>query len=621
MSDLGEVTLHPEALDLEKAVVQGGTSPKEMEQLVQVLFFGKSGDAEAVGESKDKGDEKSRQLTGDPFTSMARGEFVPPRYNPEIWAATLEQNTRLGRSIRTFARNTVGLGWFIEPIHKIAPETTDEEKKEIADQTRVLQKFFETPNDKMPTAQIFYLMKVDEEATGDGYIEVVRDNKGEICGLYHAPAITMRIRVRRDGGGQAVGGYVQIRGSEKRYFKEFGDKKVMNAKSGDYHEDGSLLEAEKRSSEILHFQIYSPTSSYYGAPRYVSAAPAIAGNRLASIRNTNFFENDAVPRGLISVSGGRLDPGSIQQVEDFFKAKTKGVENAHRVAVLQVEQQSVGFQNQGQGAKIEFHPLTVGVTEDASFQTYRNANDEEIRESFGIAKVFFTGDESNKASAQVSREITNEQEFEPDRLEKEYILNQTIVKDLLKGSGLRVRFRFERLKLTDPLDTARLDQMYASMGAMTPNELRESVGKPPYKADYKFADKPLQIAMAELSMGLAEAILGEGVKGAPGGVSQFNQVGPALGQSGGEQAGDPPDQEATGTEGSSPLSESSGSGEEAVSMTAGDETVGIQKERGRGPIFRLGPQQLEAMSIARELMADARRFASVKARIEEGVER
>jgi len=504
-----------------------------MEELVKVTLLGRSAVEKdnSGGGSSENPENKSRQLTEDPFGSMASGEFIPPKYNPTIWAQAPAQNTRLSRCIRSFARNTVGLGWHIEPLHPVTPETPDEEKKSIKWQTEVLRKIFQFPNDKMPFTEISYLMKWDEEAVGNGYWEIVRNNSGKIIRIYHAPSITMRKRVMKGAGvgnKPAIYGYVQIRGNQKRYFKEFGDDRVMDATTGKWHDSDEPLPPEKRATEILHFLIYDPTSQYYGAPRYVPSSTAIAGNRQSALRNVTFFENDAVPRMALLVSGGRLTQDSMQQIEDFMRGKEKGGgDQVHRVMIVQVEPSKIGFQQQNK-TMVDLRPLTVGVTEDASFQTYRAANDEEIREVFGLAPVFFSTENVNKASAAVSREITNEQEFEPDRLAKEYIINQTIVNDVLceemerRGlcpetgdddekkeemrSQIRVQFRFARLTLTDPLDQARMDQIYASLAAMSPNELREKIGKPPFPKDFFFAEKPLPIAMAELSAGLALAI-------------------------------------------------------------------------------------------------------------------
>ena len=110
-----------------ETVLEGGdASPKALERLVSVLLLGnrESDDIEkSHGGNGNGGHEKmgSQQLSGDPFESMARGEYVEPRYNPTVWASSIDSNTRLGRSIRTFARNTVGLGWYIEPIHRLTP--------------------------------------------------------------------------------------------------------------------------------------------------------------------------------------------------------------------------------------------------------------------------------------------------------------------------------------------------------------------------------------------------------------------------------------------------------------------------------------------------------------------
>jgi capsid portal protein len=594
---------------------------------------------------KSKKERPQSQQLDESFEQMAAGEFVIPAYDPRIWAQAPKQNTRLARCIRSYARNTVGLGWSVDPVHDTketqikrddaspvsratnkaisvftdgdasdlkrgagrngkpgqinvftkpgeeAPEPQDREnnatgeinvftepgdsertpkrpvdrdgdgipdvvgdknedgdserereKKEVQWQAEILRDLFNNPNDKMPLTEAFYLAKVDEETTGNGYIEVVRNNVGCIVELHHVPATTIRRRMMRgmsrskgsvdlgDGPGlkaREVYGFIQIRGNQKRYFREFGDRKVMNAQTGAWHDDEAPLNWASRATEIIHFRNYDPTSQYYGAPRYVPSATAIAGNRQAAIRNVAFFENDAVPRMALMVSGGKLTQESMQQIEDFVRGKQRGADQAHRVMIIQVEPTRVGFQ-QNNKTMIELKPLTVGVTEDASFQTYRNANDEEVREIFGLAPVFFSTENVNKASAAVSREITNEQEFEPDRLAKEYTINQTIVTDLLchkirERHGVQepedefeereqrrkmrkhilVQFRFARMTLTDPLDTARMDHVYASLGAMTPNELRERIDLPPYPKEYFFGDKPMPISMAEMSAGLA----------------------------------------------------------------------------------------------------------------------
>lgn len=610
---------------------QAGT--EEMNSLVKVLFAG-GGSVEAQNpkkEASNEDDTRSQQL-GE-FDRLAAGEFVPPALNPYIWAQAMRQSTRLSRCIRTYARNTVGLGWHIEPVHPVTPDTEDKEKDVIAEQTSYLRDFFTYPNESMPFTEIMNLEKIDEEATGTGYIEVVRNNSGMITKAYHVPSTTMRRRImaNRETNDKEVYGYIQIRGTRKRYFKEFGDTRVMDAKSGNWHVSKTPLPSQDRATEIIQFLIYDPSTSYYGVPRYVSASTAIAGNRQAAIRNVAFFENDAVPRMALLISGGKLTPDSLQQVEDFVRGKGRGTDQAHRVMIIQAEPYKIGFQQQSR-TMVELKPLTVGVTEDQSFSAYRKDNDEEIREAFGLAQIFFQAEGANRANAQVAREITNEQELEPDRLMKEYVINQTIVTDILlthlspdwreddkedhkqieeMRKTIRVRFRFARLTLTDPLDAARMDQIYASLGAMTPNELRESLGKPPYPKDYFFADKPISIALAELTAGLALAISQKdeekfpqppappGGEGMPGGMPLPEGIEPMAPPSVPEEGA--PEE---GAEEEPPK----GKGEETPK--SGKKALDSRASRGVSSQKRLGKfDPNKAMPLLVELMADARRLA------------
>ncbi|MCC6311574.1 MAG: phage portal protein [Trueperaceae bacterium] len=455
---------------------------EEAEEVVKALLLG--GGEGAPGES--------RQILEDPFADLG-GEIIEPPANPLVWASAMERNTRLHRAIHTYARNTVGLGWEIVPVIDVNDETPQADLDRIAEETARLEALFLHPNREMPFTTLMYLVKIDEEATGNGYIEVTRNNAGEIDGLYHAASHTIRIRT----GGR---GFVQIRGTEQRYFKHFGDERAIDAITGREAAGGGLA-PERRATELIHFKIYSPRSSFYGLPRFVAAAPAIAGNRLAAQRNVAFFENDAVGRLAITVSGGRLTADSIDMIRQFL-AKGKGPENAHRVMVLQSESKKIGIGDTK--AQINVVPLTVGVTEDASFLGYRQANDEEIREAFGIAKVFFTTEDVNRATAAVSRQITNEQEFEPDRLDKEFRLNHTILHARPFEAEL-VEFRFKRPKISDPVDRARIEDLYARHGALTPNDLRDSLGLDPYPEEFAFADKPLPVALLELQLGARAA--------------------------------------------------------------------------------------------------------------------
>jgi len=482
---------------------------RDMPILKALLLTGKV--TEAPAESKQIRDDTREG----PFGAL---DVIEPPFNPSLWCQVPEQNTRLASAIDIWARNTVGLGWRIVAQD---PEGNLVENEEIDrlgikakfDMERTqLQSVFQFPNRRAPFTRVMYRVKWDEEATGNGYLEIVRNIRGRIVGLYHIPAHTMRVR----RGGM---GYVQLPelvassvsssfdsvmrggGARKRFFKEFGDPRIIHADEG--IKATERLGFRHRASEIIHFTIPTSKSMHYGAPRYVSTAPAIAGNRLSAERNVNFFDNDAVPRGIVFVSGGRLDPESVQRIKDFISTGAKGVENAGRLLVLQLEPKRSGI-GEETTASMHFQPLTVGVTEDASFMSYRASNDEEVREAFGLSEAYFRVDLVNRSSAEVSKALTEEQHLEPDRRDKEFLLNHTVVLDPgWDGGKMEVaKLQFRRPQIADPVEKAGMNTLYAASGALTPNDLRRELGKDPYPEEMGFGDKPLPIVLAEFQAGV-----------------------------------------------------------------------------------------------------------------------
>lgn len=491
---------------------------------------------EMISKTVSQQAEESMNLVKGEMANL-RKMIVSPPYDPLKLALMLEINTRLMRACHLRARNTVGLGWSIRPVPHDEDEDDIDEKK-YKSQKKKLKKLYTNPNPRevslllpetlatpLDFAEIMNRMKIDEEATGNGYLEITRNNVGQVDGIYNIPSHTLRV-LRQ-------GGYIQVRGRwsgsdiafhadvkvHRRYFKRFGDMRPISRLSG---QPESSVPPKERATEILPFHIYSSRSSWYGIPRWISAVAAIQGSRLASIRNMAFFENDAVGRMAIVVSGGALTSQSVQDLRTFVNREGKGVEKAHRVMVLQAEPRKV-ISSKGAGTKIDIVPLTVGIDEDASFLGYRAANDEEVREASGLSSPFFTSAGVNRGSANVLRKITIEQDLVPDLTSHEHVLNRTLSYDYLTSQlsdrekakfVMAAELKFKEPASVDELEQATIQGQYARTGIVTINEARRFLGLTALPPDLVYGQLPLPMALAYFEGGLFRqgAITDDGVE-------------------------------------------------------------------------------------------------------------
>ena len=442
---------------------------------------------------------------------------VTPPYNLFELVLLSESSSRLTRCIQTFAQNTAGLGWKLPPKIELpelsAIEDDDDNQKAfveatlkaIQEETLLVKNVLDHPNDRMSWTQLLKLVKIDQKAVGNGYIEVIRNLKGNPSQFFHTPGHTIRVLTDRSG-------FVQKRGGKVVYFKCNGDPRIMDCKTGKLYEDIDAantadLKIENHATELIHILEYSARSSYYGIPLHVSAVLAIKGNRLAAESNFFFFDNNATPRGIIIVKNGRLDPQSFDNLTQFVTKENRGVENTSRLLILQAasKEVNIGETSPDEDTGIEYIEISHGKGEDAGWQNYRKNNDEEIREVFGIDKSFFTTEGVNRASSITGRRITIDNVFIPDIIEMEHILDHQI----MGRNGFNVKhiqFKLNRPEVIDTEAEAKNLALLSRTGGVTGNDVRMHLGKEKFAG--KFGDLPLQVVMALLSSGNV-SILGD----------------------------------------------------------------------------------------------------------------
>lgn len=382
------------------------------------------------------------------------GRAVKPPHSFSAALACLIASPRLAKLVRTFARNTVGLGWFFEPKQVLGKDEQIPQDAAVEAEDAALTAFFESCNPDMSFTEVAERVAIDREATGNGYYEVTRTNGGDISGIYHIGAEDIRIIP----DGSRVGGFVQVLGEvDKVYFRRFGDTRIMDKTTGVF--GGEEVPYTLRATELIHRKVYTPGSYWYGQPRWLPNSPGININQQAEAWNLNFVANNASWPIAVIIENAELGPESAKELKDMIEKKGKGPNGAGKVMVLQAQKKHPA--HRGADSRIKIEKLAMGTNDDGSFLKLLHKNEDALRESFGVAELFLgSANDLNRASASVSRQVTNEQEFAPQTAAEEFAIQNTIVKDIVarnkKGAVPLNAFRFRKPKMTDHLQDSQI---------------------------------------------------------------------------------------------------------------------------------------------------------------------
>ena len=395
-------------------------------------------------------------------------DIVNPPYDLDNLASLYDSSAIHNASVAARVMNTVGLGYeFVETTkakRKLEKASGDPEKiarirKIIQDEKERLEQIFEDTNQEETFLETMVKVWQDVLTIGNGYLEIGRNNAGEIGYIGHIPGTLMRVRRKRDG-------YVQIARSNKIsavFFRNFGDTETEDPINGD-----------PKPNEVIHFKIYSPKNTYYGVPSSVSAAAAIVGDKFAKEYNIDYFENKAIPRYAIILKGAKLSNKSKQELINYFRKEVKG--RNHGTLVIPIPASI------GSDSDIKFEKLEAGV-QDASFDKYRKSNRDEILVANRVpAPKVGVYDNANLAVSRDADKTFKTQVIGPDQAVIEKRLNRIIG----EFSDLLV-MQFKRIDLIDEDIQSRINDRYLRTEVITPNEVRASLGLP----EREDGDEPL----------------------------------------------------------------------------------------------------------------------------------
>lgn len=399
-------------------------------------------------------DEEKDKITGDTITDTDQKTSVGMVQDGSPMGIPASQKPQDYKSVSQ-----------IQKVIKASPQSPskDEDSAEPVDkELEMLEHFFNEPYPGMSFTTIRRKLRHDIEATGNGYLEVIRNIAGEIVFVRHLDSVMMRlvkldaptdVEVTVTRGDKEVKAILPLRerryaykvGATILYYREFGSSRKVNKKTGAWIEPDS--EDNKKidilGSEIIHFIATRDFRTNYGLPRWINQLPSVLGSRKAEEYNLEFFDAGGLPPAIIFIQGGALVGGVKDQLQHYLSGKAS---QKHRAAIVEVMSTSGSLDSAGSvSVKVErFGPSAT----DIMFNNYDIACGEHIRKSFRLPKVLVGDtDIANRSVTEAAIQAAENQVFQPERYHFDEVINTTIIKAL---GAKKYRFRSLSMNISDP---------------------------------------------------------------------------------------------------------------------------------------------------------------------------
>lgn len=445
----------------------------------------KAADGPQPGLQPIKKAEAQTQL--DDKQARAAGEFVNPPYEMVGLKQMVNNSNILPQCIAAYRNNIVGFGIGLRYISGDTKKETTEMKKEWD----AAQEVIDLLSIDHDTKEVFEAIIEARETYGIAYAEIMRNPEGQvnqISFIRDTPSVKKTypldppVEVEYNYKGQKIikrprrfCKYRQDVGSKTVFFKEFGDPRIMDNRSGEYvttdSDTGDALEVQYQANEILDFPI---GTELYGEIRWMGQVLGIDGARKAENLNNNYFRNGRHTPLMICVNGGTLTDESYTKLTEYMNG-IKGESGQHAFLILEVEDADnrAGF-DQDQKPQIEVKDLASILQKDELFQEYIENTRKRVQSSFRLPDLY-TGytSEYNRATSQAAMEVTEEQVFQPERKSLAWIINNR----LLNGYGFKyVEAYFLEPDISNPDDLYKILTVAERAGGLTPNKARAIVG-------------------------------------------------------------------------------------------------------------------------------------------------
>jgi len=409
--------------------------------------------------------------------AMNADEWISPPIDMRGLRELKKHSSILPQCIRAYKNNIAGFGIGIRYRDDV------DESEDMASEYVRAEELLELLTTDQDTKEVFEDLIEAREIYGIAYLEVIRNLGGEVAQIEFindtpsinkttplAPYIETEFfyRGRPEKRQKKYRKYRQTIGGNTVYFKEFGDPRIMDKRTGKYATESEAVPIEYQANELLEFTIGTEP---YGEIRWEGQILGIDGSRKAENLNNNYFTNGRHTPLMIMIKGGTLTEESFTKLQAYMN-DIKGESGQHAFIVLEAE--NLDSRTDFDGEKqpdIEIKDLAAILQKDELFQEYLDNNRRRAQSAFQLPDLYvgYTTD-FNRATAQTAMEVTEKQVFQPERKSLAWAINNK----LLNGYNFRfVEAYFKEPDINNPDDLAKILAIAERAGGITPNKAKD----------------------------------------------------------------------------------------------------------------------------------------------------
>lgn len=413
--------------------------------------------------------------------------------NPPYDLANLREITDisdvLNQSIEAYVKNVAGFGMEI----RYNVDDIDENDEMRQERAMLEQLIKELSYERTGIEVLEEVVRAVEEC-GNGYIEVIRNAKGDVVGIDSIKPEYMTVsklnRVIDNEGREIKVRYFRYQDSVEdtaiergTWFKTYGDPTPLNA-------NGSIGQASLGSAtEVIHIKI-GDFHEPYGKPRWIGPLIKILGNRKADELNYRYFtQGRHIPLAILT-ENAQLTPESESSLQSYANGIGSEGEVQHKFLLLEVEKvlptdAMIGDDEKAK-ASIRIEKLTDILQNDALFLEYNENAKKAVMSSFRLPPVYIgLSNDYNRATVETAKEITEEQVFQPLRAFYNLRINS-----LFREYGFKyVEIQLRSSNVTKMEDIQAILTPGIQANAIAPNDLRPLIAK--------VINKPLELFEGE----------------------------------------------------------------------------------------------------------------------------